>query len=34
MRVASAVGPLAIEIVGMIGDTRHLYRLHRRVPGR
>jgi hypothetical protein len=33
MCVASAIGPLAIEIVGMVGDTRHLCRLHRRVPG-
>ena len=28
MSVSSAVSPLAIEIVGMVGDTGHLYRLH------
>jgi hypothetical protein len=33
MCVASAIGPLAIEIVGIVGDIRHPCRLHRRGPG-
>jgi hypothetical protein len=33
MCIASAVGLLAIEIVGMVGDTRHLYSSVIECPG-
>jgi hypothetical protein len=33
MCLASAIGPLAIEIVGIVGDIRHPCRLHVEGPG-